>query len=217
LDGSNGRTFKVRQFFKINDNKASGGVHGGKAVFWPRDLLAKDFPKARIMTFGYDSIVTKGLSPVNQGNIFTHAEDLLHALEEKRRQQSTRDLIFIAHSLGGILVKEALRRSETDVDEAVQSVYAATTAIFFFGTPHRGSKDWADFGRQLASVASRLLNVDTNDRNIRSLLPSSHELSVCHMSLMQQIEKRGISMTIRTFQEQKAMSGIRLGVANELV
>jgi len=26
-----------------------------KKIFWPEDLLKADFPKARIMTFGYDT------------------------------------------------------------------------------------------------------------------------------------------------------------------
>ncbi|KAF2463465.1 uncharacterized protein BDR25DRAFT_165806, partial [Lindgomyces ingoldianus] len=80
----------------------------GDDVFWPRDLLKDDFPKARVMTFGYNTNVTRGYTAAHQGNIFSHARDLLYALERKRRKAADRDLVFIAHSLGGILVKEVL-------------------------------------------------------------------------------------------------------------
>jgi hypothetical protein len=91
----------------------------GKDVFWPRDLLKDDFPKARIITFGYNTNITRGYHPAHQGNIFSHARDLLYELEAKRRKAVDRDLVFIAHSLGGILVKEVLRRSESDPDAKI--------------------------------------------------------------------------------------------------
>jgi hypothetical protein len=82
-----------------------GDINGADFVYWPRDLLPTDCPKARIMTWGYDTVVTKGIaSPVNKSNIFTHAKDLLYALDRERPQG--RPLIFVAHSLGGIVVKE---------------------------------------------------------------------------------------------------------------
>lgn len=112
-----------------------------KSVFWPGDLLKEDFPMARIMTFGYNTNITQGYEAANQGNIFSHARDLLYGLEAKRRQTPNRDLVFIAHSLGGILVKEVLRRSEVDPDQKIAKIFGSTTGVFFFGTPHRGSRD----------------------------------------------------------------------------
>jgi hypothetical protein len=92
-----------------------------KEVFWPAELLPYDCPNARIMTWGYDSDVSKFFGgPANQGNIFTHAKDLLYALSRERTScvrmpvnflvgantdlynQSGRPLIFVAHSLGGV-------------------------------------------------------------------------------------------------------------------
>jgi hypothetical protein len=90
-----------------------------QGVFWPRDLLKEDFPMARIMTFGYNTNITQGYEAANQGNIFSHARNLLYGLEAKRRQAPNRALVFIAHSLGGILVKEVLRRSEADPDPKI--------------------------------------------------------------------------------------------------
>ncbi|OCL00607.1 ankyrin, partial [Cenococcum geophilum 1.58] len=169
------------------------------------------------MTFGYNTNITQGYKAANQGNIFSHARDLLYGLEVKRRQTPTRDLVFIAHSLGGILVKEVLRRSEVDPDQKIAKIFGSTTGVFFFGTPHRGSRDWASFGEGVAAVASRILGVDVNTQVIHALLPSGPELEICRESFTAQWVKRGDDLTVRTFQESKGVTGTQWGGFNQLI
>jgi hypothetical protein len=169
------------------------------------------------VTFGYNTNITRGYHAAHQGNIFSYARDLLYGLEEKRRKAAGRDLVFVAHSLGGILVKEALRRSETDPDPKINKIFASTTGIFFFGTPHRGSKEWASFGEGVAGVAGRLLGVDTNNQVIHALLPSGPELELCRESFTTQWVERGNGLVVRTFQESKGITGVRWGGFNQLV
>lgn len=214
------RTFPQNKRRKLGPSEAVGVEQAdgngdeaaqGKDVFWPRDLLTDDFPRARIMTFGYNANVTRGYHAAHQGNIFSHARDLLYGLEAKRRKAMDRKLVFIAHSLGGILVKEVLRRSETDTDAKINKIFTATIGIFFFGTPHRGSKDWASFGEGIAGAAGRLLGIDANDQVIHALLPTSPELELCRESFTAQWVKRGNSLVVRTFQESKGLTGVRWG------
>jgi hypothetical protein len=74
-------------------------------VFWPVDLLSKDFPDSRILVFGYDSKITKySAGAVSENSVFSHAKDLLFALGLERPLD--RPLICVAHSLGGIIFKE---------------------------------------------------------------------------------------------------------------
>ena len=176
-----------------------------KSVFWPRDLLKEDFPTARIMTFGYNTYITKGYKEANQNSIYSHAKDLLYDLNTKRKQTPDRHLVFIAHSLGGILVKEVLRRSEVDPDQKIAKIFGSTTGVLFFGTPHRGSRYWASFGEGVATVASRVLGLNVNSQVIHALLPSGPELEVCRESFTTQWVKRGDSLTVRTFQESKGL------------
>ena len=44
----------------------------------------------------------------NKNSIYSHAKDLLFALSQERKASTQRRLIFVAHSLGGIVVKEVL-------------------------------------------------------------------------------------------------------------
>lgn len=74
-------------------------------VFWPADLLPAMCPRARVLTFGYDSKITKYMSgATNKGSLVAHSKDLLFSIS--RNRSSNRPIIFVAHSLGGIVVKE---------------------------------------------------------------------------------------------------------------
>ena len=54
-------------------------------VFWPFDLLRGDCPNARIITWGYNSVISWFFDgAVNQGSIFAHAKDLLFDLSRAR-------------------------------------------------------------------------------------------------------------------------------------
>lgn len=84
-------------------------------VFWPRDLLSEDFDKeyqARVLVYGYDADVTVSASDggTSRDRIHNHAELLVAYLVANRRRQRAEDrpIVFVAHSLGGLVVKRAL-------------------------------------------------------------------------------------------------------------
>lgn len=85
----------------------------GAGVFWPADLLPQACPRARILVFGYDTKITNyGRASTNKNSIYSHAKDLLFALSRETEgcraglSGKRRQIIFVAHSLGGIVVKE---------------------------------------------------------------------------------------------------------------
>ncbi|PVH70529.1 hypothetical protein DL98DRAFT_597736 [Cadophora sp. DSE1049] len=75
---------------------------------WPRDLLQYDVPNTWIITWGYDSNIAKLAEFSSQNSIFGHAENLLSDLAMKRRKlkEKIRPIIFVGHSLGGLVIKE---------------------------------------------------------------------------------------------------------------
>lgn len=97
---------------------ADNGIH------WLRDLLPDDIPRARIFCWGYDANTHSG-SQVSYMYIYDHALELISELCRKRKlsnvgdirnhqhsdgyadekQSMERPIIFVAHSLGGIVVK----------------------------------------------------------------------------------------------------------------
>ncbi|EFX01267.1 kinesin light chain [Grosmannia clavigera kw1407] len=132
---------------------------------WPKTLLPEKFPEARLLTFGYDADVVRA-GVASKSSIKNLADRLLHVLTTDRGPNAShRPLIFIVHSLGGIVCKKAVARSTNDSDETLHSVATSLIGIVFMGTPHDGS-GFADlFGllapgiRFFKSFNSRLVNV----------------------------------------------------------
>ena len=78
-----------------------GKTHVEDGFFWPAELLPQDFNNVRILTYGYDSKVTKAFKgPTSKDGIFQHGKSFLGALKRVRFDCGDRPIIFVAHSLG---------------------------------------------------------------------------------------------------------------------
>ncbi|KAG8749972.1 hypothetical protein FRC14_000914, partial [Serendipita sp. 396] len=144
-------------------------------TLWLRDLLPNDLPNARILSYGYDAD-TRSSTQTSTHTISRHAETFFASLEQRRRMHPRRPIIFIAHSLGGIILKKALGFSHSDsfkTDRGFRDISTSTLAVLFFGTPHSGAN-----GVQLAEWMGRLLSVYmyTNNRVLSELDRDSPEL-----------------------------------------
>ncbi|KAH7013508.1 hypothetical protein EDB80DRAFT_374121 [Ilyonectria destructans] len=147
-------------------------------TFWPQYLLPEIIPGARVLTYGYDSKIQHWTGPpVSTHTVYDIAWDFLVALEAERREEPLRSVLFIAHSLGGIVVKELLRRSHgcCAAQSHLRSVFHATIGIMFFGTPHGGA-DPRGFLLSIAEKAFRASGYRVNEQVVNSLLPSSERL-----------------------------------------
>lgn len=109
----------------------------GNHSMWLRDFLPLAVPGARILTFGYDSAL-KGSTCTN--SIQQYSRQLLdHVSGAREKKDAYRPIVFIGHSLGGLVIKQALvdaralRRSAKD-----QFILQSCTGICFFGVPHKG-------------------------------------------------------------------------------
>jgi len=72
-------------------------------MVWPK-MLAEDFGRSRILSFKYDRAIW---TTSNTHSIVSAARHLLYALTHFRlsTELEHRDIIWVAHSLGGCLVK----------------------------------------------------------------------------------------------------------------
>lgn len=105
--------------------------------------LPRYVPRARVLVWGYNASISswKGNTP-SSDRILQHAQTLVSHLESDRSLEdaSQRPIIFICHSLGGIIVKRALAYAKSRPKlPHIHSIYTCTFAILFFGTPHNGS------------------------------------------------------------------------------
>ncbi|KAJ2977583.1 hypothetical protein NUW58_g7764 [Xylaria curta] len=117
-------------------------------VFWPADLLPVSLREARanVLVYGYNADVYSkkhGSSP-SDNFIYMHAQTLVTSLTHYRKDEltSSNPIIWVCHSLGGILVKRALLYSNdlrTSQHEDYRSLYVSTYGMVFLGTPHTGS------------------------------------------------------------------------------
>lgn len=115
--------------------KAWISLEGGKSKFWLEDLLAEDIPNARIMTYGYASDGSNYRYLVHNV-LYGRALDLVKELGSQRDRDGTsrRPLFFIAHSLGGWIVKRALIISSEAVDAEIKDIELSTCGVAFMGT-----------------------------------------------------------------------------------
>ncbi|KAF8536938.1 hypothetical protein BDD12DRAFT_848775 [Trichophaea hybrida] len=117
---------------------------------WPAEQLPLSIPSARILLFSYNSNVFFGVS---SATIYDHANSLLDRLSGKRmgEMEKHRPILFVCHSLGGLLIKQALVNAQTNA--LYGNIRKATSGLMFFGTPHCGGNGVA-LGQCVANILS---------------------------------------------------------------
>ncbi|KAF2841091.1 hypothetical protein M501DRAFT_1013909 [Patellaria atrata CBS 101060] len=150
-------------------------------TFWPGDLLPKACPTARILSFGYDSRFVKFFpfskpNLAREGTIDEYSTALYQNLASFRESTKTpvdRPIIYVAHSLGGLVVANAVSRPP-GVNETAQKLTENTIGMIFLGTPFAGS-DKASWGEMAAKFVT-LFGIQTKDTDIKDLKERSARL-----------------------------------------
>ncbi|KAI0102848.1 quinon protein alcohol dehydrogenase-like superfamily [Nemania sp. FL0031] len=194
-------------FFSSKPKKPQSQATRLQETFWPLDILSRDFEGARIMTYGYDSRVTRWFhGPAMKLDIDQYGESLLNATEASRRGNPHRPLIFIVHSLGGLILKDALRRARSSREERFEHVYKSTRALLFFGTPHRGVS-YTELGITASRIAT-MAGFDANKKILRSLSFDATHIRVLREDFVEVL--RDLAPRLFVFQEGLGYSGFKL-------
>nr|CAD7443967.1 unnamed protein product [Timema bartmani] len=111
------------------------------SVCWPRDWLPKDCPNLRIIGVNYDTAISSwaSLCPQEQEchTLDQRSEELLKRL--CRAGLGQRPLMWVGHSMGGLLVKSILVKAWQSSDPELEGIWRNTRAVAFYSVPHRGS------------------------------------------------------------------------------
>ncbi|KAL8295180.1 hypothetical protein RB597_008529 [Gaeumannomyces tritici] len=140
---------------------------------WPKTLLPSKLEDARILVYGYDAcVVRKGVAALTR--LVDHAANLLGDLTSDRARcgASSRPLVFVAHSLGGLVCKEAILLSRNNPEPHLRSIFEHTKGVLFMGTPHRGS--WLAYWANLSASALGL--VKSANRSLLATLQPDDQL-----------------------------------------
>jgi pimeloyl-ACP methyl ester carboxylesterase len=109
-------------------------------------------------------------------NWFGHAMQLPDRAAEVLAELTSHGLdrvpvVFVCHSLGGLVVKQVLRIASDQRATAGPGIFAQTRGVAFLGTPNMGShlSNWADRFRVLLRPSEATASLAANDSYLRDL------------------------------------------------
>ncbi|KFZ30798.1 hypothetical protein IDSA_06825 [Pseudidiomarina salinarum] len=103
--------------------------------FWPK-WLCDTIPNAAVHSLGYPASLF-GKWVKKEMNLYDRAVNVLEAMIG--RGIGERPLVFVCHSLGGILAKQVIRTASDSDDDDWKRVASSLRMVVFLATPHKGS------------------------------------------------------------------------------
>ncbi|KAI9431999.1 Alpha/Beta hydrolase protein [Russula earlei] len=159
-------------------------------VMWLRDLLPAQVPDARVLLYGYNANVIEDAS---RSRIQEHARLFIKFLQGLAEIQKRR-VIFICHSLGGLVLKQALVFIRNE--KVYSTLRDVALGVIFLGTPHGGSAH-ADIAQDITRISFRA--------NANQLLSDIKKDSASLMDLAYSFKEFHSELKIASFCEQLSM------------
>jgi pimeloyl-ACP methyl ester carboxylesterase len=200
----------------LTGNREDTWTANGERTSWPEALLPSRLQKARILTYGYDAYVLRK-TVASSNRLIDHSTNLLNDLAAERASNDalSRPIIFVAHSLGGLVCKHALLLSRNKAEAHLKSISIHTKGIMFLGTPHSGSwmADWAKIpasalGFMKSTNKSLLKILETDDQLLESI-------QVDFLSMLRSLSSNGVLLQVTCFFEELPLPGIGKIVSKE--
>ncbi|KAI0849064.1 hypothetical protein F5Y00DRAFT_236514 [Daldinia vernicosa] len=166
---------------------------------WTTDGLVRDFPRARILLYMYESAWTGSLK-VKQfmSNI---AMTLLNGLRSKREGAvQRRPIVFIGHSMGGLVVAKAITIADSRRD-SFPMMFEAIAAAIFFGTPFNGAPV-ASVAAMYAYLAEKA-GTATSSKLLDLMKPGDEGLRELKHEFMRLVGKLNPKIDLQCFYEEQ--------------
>lgn len=161
---------------------------------WPMEWLPDDYPDSRIIGIDYTSAVTEWSANFTkycpcekgQGHIDVRAGTLMERIAAAD-VGNQRPIVWIGHSMGGLLTKLILLKSLDSQDEKAQQLAKNTKGIVFLGTPHRGSPI-AKWKQHMQMILSPSIEVKEMEENSPKLLEMHRRFMGCLHTFLKHVK-----------------------------
>ena len=184
---------------------------GEPEKYWPA-WLGEDLPEVGIWSLGYENAAAKPrrfflarlfLQAGFSMPLVDRADDVLLRLELDGIGK--RPLVFISHSMGGLLVKQVLRTANDSTDAKKRAILERTRGVCFIATPHIGA-DLAESAHYFGS----LLGINVSVEELRPHQPHLRNLNKWYRNFVARV---GNSIKTLSFFEMKPLPRVGLVVA----
>ncbi|MEH2179933.1 esterase/lipase family protein [Nostoc sp.] len=158
---------------------------------WLQEDLTNEGIDVGVWTFGYDAARSQFSGSAMPR--FDQASNLLESLQV--RKIGERPVIFVTHSMGGLLVKEVLQAAQ---NFRRQAIIEQTKGIVFLSTPHRGS--------HLANLIEHISILAQTTVNVKELREHAPELRSLNEWYQQNVDN--LEIDTKVFYETQPTAGI---------
>ena len=118
----------------------------------------------------------------------------------------SRKIVFVAHSLGGLVTKIAICNSKKSAYPHIEQIHQHTIAIAFLGTPHAGSS-LAPFASAIGNIL-KLARKRVNKNIVQVLEPDSEVLQILDEDFSSWVKKNQGPFDLVCFYEEKEVFGV---------
>ncbi|XP_072218553.1 protein SERAC1 isoform X2 [Leuresthes tenuis] len=155
---------------------------------WPKSWLAADCPNLRVLSVEYDSHLSDWMAKCPAENqrksLAYRSQELLKKL--KLAGVGERPVVWVAHSMGGLLVKKMLQDASEDPD--MQGLLKNTKGIVFYSVPHYGT-----FMAEYSVNARYLLFPSIEVKELCKDSPALHNLNESFLNIAKENEYKVLS------------------------
>ncbi|KAI8650410.1 hypothetical protein NCS57_01374600 [Fusarium keratoplasticum] len=149
--------------------------------------LEEEFTGIRVYSYGYDSGVAFSGGTASLTDYARHLLSLVKMTRSSEKEED-RKIVFVCHSLGGLLVKQAFLLASNERG-LFGSLRQSTYAILFFATPQTGTRS-EYYDDILCNIVDAMAFANTNDRLLEGFRKAIHESIRSNGSRLCQLAKK---------------------------
>ncbi|KAI1354798.1 hypothetical protein F5Y01DRAFT_239570 [Xylaria sp. FL0043] len=170
---------------------------GDKTFMWIRDALPKHVHGTRTVVYGYETGLAESQSIERIKDLASRLITLLTTYGWGTR--SSKPIIFLAHSLGGLLIRDALRQLTDSSTEECRRLLSNIHGALYFGVPNLGIEHGSLWDIAQGNPNETLIeDIGRGSNYLRRLNESSTHKSVNHLKQFWAYETLESPTVVRT-------------------